>query len=201
MRDVTRNIRREKLSKDCAICGEKISFLSENILSRDHAKTKICFTCYEYVATIIKGNKKALEILRGRYRADISPQVVGYIDSLNADADIAPKAKAPQKDEFMDMINGKSTDVQTKISDQNTPITNIIRFDKLADAKNDKLIRIQIICTILMFCSLLGGLLFSFYLFTQGFGVMLGAVMAIVSVGFAIIFYCIKAFLSVILDR
>jgi len=186
------------LSKLCAICGDNITFLSENSLSKEYKQIKICFTCYEYLATAIKGNGVAVERLQDRYRNDISKNIVNYIDSFDKKIDIPHKRNNHKKDEFMNIISNDLSKGNKK--DRDKLKTNIIRLDKLSDAKKDRLIRIKIIASILLFISLLFGLLFSFYLVTQGHGVMLAIVMVIVSLGFAFVFYAIKTFLSTILD-
>ena len=186
------------MAKQCAICGEKIQMMSEYNLSKDHKNTKICFTCYEYVATAMKGNSAAVDRLKKRYRDDISGKVSDFISSIEKSSDSDASKSEPEKDTFMKLM---SNDLSKEGEKANREAQyNIIRLDKLSDAKKDRLIRIKIIANALTFVFLAGGLLFSFYIFTQGYGGMLALVMAIVSVGLSILFSFIKNILSVILD-
>jgi len=188
------------LSKRCAICGDSITFLSENKISQNHSDIKICFTCYEYVATAHKGSRKAVEIIKGRYREDVSDKVVKYINSL--EKDIMPKESKKREDTFMELMNNDLSELKKKEDKQKaSPKNNIIRLDKLSEAKKDRLIRIRIISTILTYVFGLFGFLFSIYILTQGYGAMLALVTLIMSAGFTAVFGFIKTVLSVILDE
>ena len=171
------------MSKKCAVCGEKISILSENKLG-ENTDVKICFTCYEYAATAMKGNRKAINLLRNRHKEDIADKVVKYIDSL--DVDIAPKNKNNTRDEFMDLMDNDLSNLKKKEEKTNSRVkTKIVRLDKLPEAKKDKLIRLNILSTVLFFVFPFLGLLFSFYILVQGYGVILATVVASVSIGIA----------------
>ncbi|MBN2879559.1 MAG: hypothetical protein JXN65_08005 [Clostridia bacterium] len=187
------------MSKKCAICGEKINFLSENSLSSDYKNIKICFTCYEYVATGSKGSKKAIDILKSRYRSDIADKVKKYIDSQNID--VGRKSAEEEKDTFIDLVssneNGKE---KTGVKQNSTEKNNIIWMDKLSDAKRDRLIRIKIASTMLLFAFALFGPLASLYLFTQGYGGAESIIMLVVSLGFALVFGFIKAILTAVIN-
>lgn len=185
------------MSKYCVVCGEKIAFLAENKLSKEHPKHNICFSCYEYIATINKGDSIAHSLLKKRYSKNISTEVASYISSLVKRAQTKGNTeKTTSKDSFIDMVSDKQKNEST-----NRENTNILRFDKLSAAKHDKLTRVKILSTICMFCTILFGALLSFYIFTQGYGMMLAIVMLISSVVFTIIFYCIRVVLSVVLDE
>lgn len=186
------------MSKHCAICGEKITFASDYNLSKDYKNIKICFTCYEYVATSMKGSNKAIEILKSRYREDIDSKIAKYINSFNVD--IQPK-KAAKKDEFMDLMSNDISRIQPSKNEEKPAKRTIIRLDKLTEAKKDRLLRIRIISTILSFVFLVFGLLFSFYIFTQGYGAVLAVVMASVSAGFTVVFAFIKSIISIIVNE
>ncbi|MEX1377810.1 MAG: hypothetical protein AB1Z23_10135 [Eubacteriales bacterium] len=186
------------MSKQCAICGDKIQMMSEYNLSKDHKNVKICFTCYEYVATAMKGNPEAIKRLKQRYKDDISAKISGFVESMDKKVDFASKKSEHKKDEFMKLMSNDLS--KEKNTEKHASSYNIIRLDKLSEAKKDRLIRIKIISSALVFAFLALGLLFSFYLFTQGYGGAIAIVMAIVSIGFSILFAFIKTVLSVILD-
>jgi len=192
-------MRRIDLSKKCAICGEKINFLSENSLSSDYKNIKICFTCYEYVATGMKGSKKAIDILKSRYRSDIADKVKKYIDSQNIE--VGSKNAEEAKDTFIDLVSSNVAEKEKSVvKHKSTEKPNIIWVDKLSDAKRDKLIRIKIVSSILLFVFVLFGPLASFYLFTQGYGGPESIIMLVVSLGFALVFGFIKAILTAVIN-
>jgi len=138
------------LSKQCAICGSPITFLSENKLSKEHSDIKICFTCYEYLATAHKGSKKAVEILKSRYRPDIEGKVSRYINSLNID--IMPKTNKSPDDNFMELMSNDLSQInKKKPMPKNMQKSNIIRFDKLTEAKKEKLKRISMTSKVLVY--------------------------------------------------
>ena len=187
------------MSKKCAICGEQINFMSENSLSSDYKNIKICFTCYEYVATGSKGSKKAIDVLKSRYRSDIADKVKKYIDSLNID--VGRKSGDEAKDTFVELVSSEEAGKgKGGARNKGAEKTNIIWVDKLSDAKRDKLIRIKIASTILLFAFILFGPLASLYLSTQGYGGPESIIMLVASLGFAIVFGFIKAILAAMIN-
>lgn len=187
------------MSKNCAICGTKMGFNADYSLSKDYKNIKICFVCYEYAATCMKGNRRAAEILQGRYTVDIDPKIAKYINSFNVD--IQSKKNNKNKDGFMDLLGNDLSQVQTEKASKKTNKQNIFRLNKLSEAKKDRLIRIKIASKIMAFIFVFFGLLLSFYLFTQGYGSMISAVTAIFSIGFSIIFIFIINLISIILNE
>ena len=150
------------MSKKCAICGSPITFLSENKLSKEHSDIKICFTCYEYLATAHKGSKKAVEILKSRYRPDIGGKVSKYINSLNID--IMPKTNKSPDDNFMELMSNDLSQInKKKPMSKNIQKSNIIRFDKLTESKKAKLTKIRMTSRVLVYVFFAIGFLFGLH--------------------------------------
>ena len=152
------------------------------------------------MATAHKGNKKAVELLKGRFKDDIDSKVAKYINSL--DMDIMPKESKKQEDAFMELMSNDLLEAKQKERNSKTsPKNNIIHLGKLSESKKNKLIKVKIAASILMYAFVLFGFLFSVYILTQGYGAILSIIMFVVSTGFAAAFGFIKTFISVILDE
>ncbi len=130
------------MRKKCSICGAEINFMSEYNL-RKGAKDKICFECYQHVATAIKGEQKSVDILHKRYKSGISKTVTDYIDKIDKDSSI--KVNAPEnKDTFYDLVGNtinpeKQDNASIKHSARHSTIYIIkMTKEKAAKANNCK---------------------------------------------------------------
>ena len=122
------------MSKQCAICGDKIQMMSEYSLSKDHRNVKICFKCYEYVATAMKGNGTAVERLKSRYKEDISEKVSVFIESMGNGAKKSESNKEKKPDEFMELMSNDIS--KEKVSEKPAAPYNIIKLDNLVTIYN-----------------------------------------------------------------
>lgn len=185
------------MSKTCSICNNKISFMSEYNLKKG-SKQKICFECYEQLATALKGKQQSIDILRHKYKDNISKEVTQYIDAIEKDISTKPTNKLSNKDIFMDLA---ANTIKPEITPKANHKKSIVYIGNLSNEKVAKLKTVKIVSNLCFIALLLIVPISSFYVLQVIKSPLNAAITFVAGLFIIVLFYLIKVLANTILDE